>query len=118
MPNHFSIFSNFRQIGTSNPTVLKAFGDEFGSLGFSGENPDYNIRVSKGVYQIYTGDELISSDNIGKVIHISFSDSSNVAFSHVSVIDTMKIELRTFDFNGDPLDIDGEFSISLTLNVE
>lgn len=113
----YRIYGNFNQSGADAPQLQKAFGDAYISLGFT-QTEYLPARVSKGVYEFMTGDELGTGDNTGKVIHASFGLTSPVKSYRVGVIDTMKIQLETFDAAGQPVDIDGDFSLDLTLFVK
>jgi len=112
----YQIFGNFNQSAEIKPSLVKAFGDDYVSLGFAA-NEFLPARVSKGVYVFMTGDELGTGDNTGKIIRASFGLTSPVKSYRVGVIDTMKIQLETFDVAGNPVDIDGDFSLDLTLFV-
>jgi hypothetical protein len=110
------IYGNFKQEGIGAPELLKAFGDNYISLGFTGD--EYlPARDATGKYRFMTGDELGTGDDNGKVILASFGLNSAVKTYRAGVIDTMMIQLETFDAAGNPVDIGGNFQVELTLFV-
>jgi len=113
----FKIYGNFHQEGVSAPSLLMAYGDSYISLGFTAD--DYlPARESAGKYVFMTGDELGVGSDENKVILASFGLGSPVASYRAGVIDTMKIQLETFDAAGQPVDIGGNFSIELTVSIQ
>jgi len=113
----FKVYGNFHQEGFNRPELVAAYGDSYISLGFSQD--DYlPARDSVGVYRFMVGDELGIGSDANKIIFCSFGLGSVVRGYRAGVIDTMMIQLETFNAQGLHIDIDGNFSIELTNSIQ